>query len=137
MGAKTDYLEDQLTAHLFGDTTYTPPSTYYVALFTAAPGETGGGTEVSGGGYARVGVPRGTANWNMPTGGNATVTNAAAITFPAPTADWGQVTHWGIFDAATAGNLLIYAALDTPKTINNGDPAPSFAAGALTYQEDT
>jgi len=137
MGAKTDYLENKLIDHLFRGTPFTAPSTLYVALFTAAPGEAGGGTEVSGGSYARVGVANSATEWDAPVGGNATTANTNAITFPAPTADWGQVTHWGIFDAATGGNLLIYAALNTPKTINNGDPAPSFAPGALTYQEDT
>ena len=136
MGAKTDYLENACIDHLFRGTPYTAPATLYVALFTAAPGEAGGGTEVSGGGYARVGVAASATEWAAPNAGDATTSNLNAITFPAPTADWGQVVAWGIFDAATGGNLLVYAALGTPKTINNGDPAPSFAAGALTYQED-
>ena len=136
MGAKTDYLEDKFIDHLFRGTPYTAPTTLYVALYTAAPDDTGGGTEVSGGGYARVGVANSDTEWAATVGGNATTSNLNDITFPAPTADWGQVTHFGIFDAATGGNLLVYAALTTPKTINNGDPAPKFAAGALTYQED-
>lgn len=136
MGAKTDYLENQIVDHIFRTASYTKPTTLYVALFTAAPGETGGGTEVSGGSYARVAVSTGDANWAAPVSGNATTSNVNAITFPAPTAAWGSVTHWGVFDAASAGNLLIYAALATSKTVNNGDAAPSFAAGALTYQDD-
>lgn len=136
MGAKTDYLEDKIIGHIFRGASYTAPGTLYVGLFTAAPGEAGGGTEVSGGGYARVGVANSSAEWAATSGGNGTTSNINAITFPAPTASWGQATHWGIFDAATGGNLLVYAALTTPKTINNGDPAPSFATGALTYQED-
>jgi len=60
----------------------------------------------------------------------------SASSLAAPTANWGMVTHWGIFDAATAGNLLIHAALTTSKMINNGDAAPSFGAGALTFQID-
>lgn len=149
MGAKTDYFEGVALQAFFGDNRVAQaPATWYVVLFTAAPGETGGGTEVSGGGYARVAVANTSANWDLTHGGatdanadgvadDATVQNAVQIDFPAPTGDWGQVTHWGLADAATGGNLWIYAALNTPKTINNGDPAPSFAAGALTYQEDT
>lgn len=136
MGAKTNYLEDAIIGHLFRGTPYTAPTTLYVALFTAAPGEAGGGTEVSGGSYARVAVANSSAQWDATSGGNGTTANTNTITFPAPTGDWGQVTHWGIYDASTAGNLLIYADLTDPKSINNGDPAPSFAAGALTYQED-
>jgi len=121
------------------------PATWYVGLFTAAPGETGGGTEVSGGSYARVAVTAGLTQWAgtqgagttaASSGTNGTTSNNAAITFPAPTANWGVITNWGIFDASTGGNLWIYAALTTNKTINNGDPAPSFAAGALTFQID-
>lgn len=136
MGAMSNYLEEAIVGHLFRGAAYTAPTTLYVALFTAAPGEAGGGTEVSGGSYARVGVANSSAQWNAVGGGDGTTENTNAITFPAPTADWGQVTHWGIYDAASAGNLLFYAALTTAKTINNGDAAPSFAAGALSVQID-
>lgn len=136
MGAKTDYLENAIIGHIFRGAAYTAPTTLYVGLFTAAPGEAGGGTEVSGGSYARVAVANSAAEWAAPVAGNGTTSNLNAITFPAPTGDWGQATHWAIFDAATAGNQLINEALTTPKTINNGDAAPSFAPGALTYQED-
>ena len=60
-----------------------------------------------------------------------TMLNNADITFPAPTANWGQATHFGILDAPTAGNLLYQGPLTQPKTINNGDPAPKFPAGSL------
>lgn len=148
MGAKTDHFEGIALKAFFGDgKVVQAPGNWYVALFTAAPGETGGGTEVAGGSYARVLVANTSANWDLTNGGaadanvdgvadNATVNNAAQIDFPAPTANWGQATHWGLFDAATGGNLWIYAVLTTPKTINNGDPAPNFPIGSLTYQED-
>jgi hypothetical protein len=136
MGALTNYTEDEIIKHLFRTGSFTKPSGLHVALFTAAPGEAGGGTEVSGGSYARVASAPGDANWNATAGGNGTTTNAVAVTFPAPTANWGSVTHWGIFDAATGGNLLIYAALSTAKTINSGDAAPAFAPGALSFQID-
>lgn len=136
MGAKTNYLEDEVIKHIFRTGSFTKPTGLHVALFTAAPGEAGGGTEVTGGSYARVNLAPGDANWAATSGGNGTTSNAAAITFPAPTANWGTVTHWGVFDASTGGNLLIYAALTVSKTINNGDAAPSFGVGALTYQDD-
>lgn len=136
MGALTNYAEDETIKHIFRTGSFTKPAGLYVGLFTAAPGEAGGGTEVTGGSYARVSSAPSDANWTATTGGDGTTSNASALTFPAPTANWGNVTHWGIFDAATGGNLLVYAALTTPKTINNGDAAPSFGVGALTFQID-
>ncbi len=136
MGALTNYTEDEIIKHIFRTGSFTKPAGLHVALFTAAPGEAGGGTEVAGGSYARVASAPGDANWAATAAGNGTTSNAVAVTFPAPTANWGSATHWGIFDAASGGNLLIYAALTTAKTINNGDAAPSFGIGALTFQID-
>jgi hypothetical protein len=139
--AMTDYLENKFADHLFRTTTFTQPTTLAVALYTAAPGETGGGTEVSGGSYARVSNNPANANWNG-THGNTTgassgtggqVTNAGTLTFPTPTANWGTITHFGLLDATSAGNLLSYGALTNAKTVNNGDPAPSFQATALSF----
>ena len=145
MAAKSDYLENKIIDWLFRGQTFTPPATLYVALFKVAPSDTGGGTEVTGGSYARVGVTSSLANWAgtqsagstvASSGTGGTTSNNAAITFPAPTANWGSIVAFGIFDAATGGNLLIYGTLNTAKTVNNGDAAPSFPAAALTYQED-
>lgn len=117
----------------------------YVALFTAvADAEAGSLTEVSGGSYARVSVAGGLSSWNATQGGTAGASsgtdgqseNAGAITFPAPTGNWGQVTHFGLYEASSGGSPLIVAALTTPKTINNGDAAPNFSAGALGFQID-
>lgn len=115
---------------MLGKTAWTMP-TAYVGLFTAAPSDSGGGTEVTGGSYARKSTAG--ADWNAASGGSTS--NANAITFVTATASWGTVTHFGIFDAATAGNLLRWAALTTSKAIGNGDTA-SFAAGALVCTED-
>lgn len=109
----SNYLETKILDHVFGGTAYTAPSTLYVALYTAAPGEAGGGTELSGSGYARQ-----TAAFT--TSGNTT-SNSAAIEFPTATAAWGTITHVGVFDASTAGNLLVYTALTASKTIDSGD----------------
>lgn len=117
----------------------------YVGLLTAAPSDSGGGTEATGGSYARVAVANTLANWagtqssgsTTSSSGTAAVTsNNNAITFPAPSANWGVVTHFAIYDALTSGNLVYWAALTTSKTVNNGDAAPSFAAGQLTITED-
>lgn len=130
MTAISDYLEAKiLNWALRGTAMGTAPATVYVALFTAAPNDAGGGTEVAGGSYARVGVST-TGGFNAPTTGGLS-DNAADITFPTPTAAWGTVTHIGVFDAATGGNLLFHGALTTSKTVNNGDPAPKVLAGAL------
>lgn len=145
MSSMSDYLENNIVDWLFRAQVFSPPATLYVGLFTAAPTDTGGGTEVSGGSYARVAVTSSLANWAgtqsagstvASSGTGGTTSNNGAITFPAPTANWGSVVAFGVFDASTAGNLLFYANLTTPKTVNNGDPAPSFAAGALTVQID-
>lgn len=142
MSALSDYLENKLVDHVLRGQSFTPPATVYVALFTAPPSDAGGGTEVSGGAYARVAVTSSLANWagtqsvgstaaSSGTGGQTS--NNATITFPAPSgANWGTITHFGIFDASTGGNLLFHAALTASKSVNDGDSAPSFAAGALT-----
>lgn len=115
MSAMTDYLEDKLLNHTFRNIAFTSPTTVYLALFTSAPGETGGGTEVSGGDYARQSITFGAPS---PSG---TIKNSADITFPTATADWGTITHVAIFDASTGGNMLVYGALTTSKTVGTGD----------------
>jgi hypothetical protein len=136
----SDYLENKIIDHLFRTNTFAKPSGLYVALFTAAPSDAAGGTEVSGGSYARVNLAPLDTNWKATQGGTSgassgtggATANAVAITFPAPSANWGTVTHFGIFDAASGGNLLIWDALTASRTILSGDPAPSFAVDQLT-----
>ncbi|MCI4463680.1 MAG: hypothetical protein JHC30_05885, partial [Caldisericum sp.] len=113
--------------------TYTPPATVYIALFTVAPTDAGGGTEVSGGGYARVAVANNSTNFPPATNGQKS--NGTAIIFPTATADWGTIVAVGIYDAATNGNLLFWANLTTARTVQSGDTA-QFAVGALTFTED-
>ena len=131
MSAMSDYLEGQIIDHLFRTSTFGKPAAIYLALFTAAPSDSGGGTEASGGSYARTQVTQADANWNAPTAGDGLTDNVSDITFPTPTANWGTIVAFGIFDASTAGNLLIHGSLGTSKTVNNGDPAPKFSAGDL------
>jgi hypothetical protein len=127
----SDYLENNLILHIFRTGSWTKPTDLKLALYTAAPSDSGGGTEVAGSiGYARVSVAPLDANWAATSGINGLTSNVADIVFGAPTGNWGQVTHFGIFDQGT--NLLFWGALTTPKTVNSGDPAPKFVAGALT-----
>lgn len=141
--ALSDYLENKVVDHLFRATAYTAPATVYVGLSTAACSDTGFGTEVSGGNYARVSITAATTAFKgthgttsgASSGTNGTITNAAAVSFPTPSAGWGTVTHWHISDASSAGNILICAALTASKTINSGD-AVSFAIDALSIQID-
>lgn len=110
-----------------------PKRTHFYALFTAAPGETGGGTEVSGGAYARVQHAPVDANWNASTqvGGAGRIDNLTDIVYPAPTANWGTITSVAEMTRLTGGNMKMYSDLTTSKTVNNGDPAPKFSAGDL------
>ena len=132
MSAMSDYLEGQVRAHVFRTASFTKPSALWIALFTAAPSDSGGGTEVAGGSYARVQRDPLDANWTAASATDGKTDNAAAITFPAPSAGWGVVTHFGIFDASSGGNLLFHGALTVAKTINASDPAPSFGIAALS-----
>ena len=145
MAAMTDYLENKLIDLIFRGQTYSLPATLYFALFTSGPTEAGGGTEVSGGAYARVGVARSLANFAgtqaagstaASSGTSGTTSNNVAVTFPAPTANWGTIFGVAVFDAATGGNMLFQGALGTPKTVNSGDAAPSFPISAFSFQLD-
>lgn len=127
----SNYLEVALRDHIFRTATFLKPSALYIALHTADPTDAGTGAEVSGGAYARVQRNPADANWSAASPTDGLTDNVADIVFPAPTANWGVVTHLSIWDAATAGNMLGYGALSTPRTINSGDPAPVFAAGSL------
>jgi len=116
----SDDLENKLINHIFRNTDYTRPANIYLALFTAAPSDSGGGTEVSGGSYARQAVATGASTGWDAASGRATA-NTGVVTFPTATADWGTITHVGVFDASTSGNLMFHGALSSNKTVSNGD----------------
>ena len=118
MAGFSDYLEDKVLDHVFGGVAYTAPTTLYVALYTVAPTDTGGGTEVTttGTAYARQ-----TATFTVSGTNPTTATNSAAIEYPTATANYGTVVAVGILDASSAGNLLAYANLTTSKTVSSGD----------------
>ena len=111
-GNLSNYLENKVLDHILGTTSYTKPTTVYVALYTAAPNDAGGGTPVTGGSYARQ-----TAAFDASASG--ATQNSANIDFvnmPACT-----VVAVGIFDALTAGNLLVWGTLATNKSLDAGD----------------
>ena len=114
--AFSDYLEDKLLKHTFANTAFTTPGTVYLGLFTAAPSDTGGGTEVSGGAYARISCAFSVSGTD-PT----TATNSSAAEFATATGTWGSVGWVGVFDASSSGNLLAWAALTASKTVSSGD----------------
>ena len=122
MAGFSNYLENKVVGHVFGGSAYTAPSTLYVALYTSAPSDTGGGTEVSGGAYARQ-----TAAFTISAD---TASNTSAIEYPTATADYGTVVAVGVFDASSSGNLLAYGNLTTSKTVSTGDVF-RFNAGAI------
>jgi hypothetical protein len=114
MAEMSNYLENALVNATLRNTSYTSPATVYVALFTTDPTDANTGTEVTGGSYARTSVA-----FAAPSNGAAA--SSADCTFPTCTSTWGTVSHIGIFDASTAGNLLYHTPLDTSKTIETGD----------------
>ena len=105
--------ETRVLNYVFTASSVTRPTAWHVALYTAAPSDTGGGTEVSGGGYTRKPVA-------FTVSGN-TASNTASVEYPTATAGYGTVTHVGVFDASSGGNLIAYAALTTSKAIDTGD----------------
>ncbi len=139
--ALTDYAENKIVDAVLRGQSLGAPATWYVGLLTSACSDSSAGTEVTGGSYARVAVTAGLTQWagtqsagstTASSGTGGQTSNNATITFPAPTASWGTVTGFGLYDASTSGNQWFCFTLSSSKTINNGDAAPSFAAGALT-----
>jgi hypothetical protein len=109
----TNTYETTTLTWLFTADSATRPTTWYIGLFTTDPGETGSGTEVSGGSYARTAV-------TLTVSGN-TATNSGSVEFAAATGSWGTITHIGVMDASSAGTMIVHAALDASKTIASGD----------------
>jgi len=131
----TDAIEQALLDHFLNDPSYTPES-LWIALSTTTPTEAGGSfTEPSSGAYARVSTAA--ADWGAATGtAPATKSNTAVKTFPTATGDWSagaNMTHFGLFNASSAGTLRAWGALTVPKPVLNGDTA-SFAAASLVLK---
>jgi len=124
MAALSDYSEKLILDYLMTTGSATRPTNWYVALYTAAPSDSGGGTELSGSGYAREAVTFAAAT------SAGTTSNSGAVVFTADGGDWGSVTHMGIHDASSSGNLLWHGALAAAKTVLDGDSL-EFAVGNI------
>ena len=140
--AASKYLKNKLIDFLWRGQTFVPPATQYVALLKTPMIAGEGGTEVTGGGYARVAITASLTTWSgtqgpgtvvASTGTDGDLSNNVVIQFPAPTGAWGVVTDQAIFDALTGGNILTSSALTDPKTINANDDAPSFAIDTFVH----
>lgn len=135
-GSASDYLELKLLEEIVGKTAYTMP-TAYIALLTAAPTDAStGATIVEPAGadaYARITTSG--ASWG--TAASGSIANAAILTSPTATGDWGEITHFALLDSATlgAGNVLVWGELTDSKTVLSGDSL-SFAVGALIITLD-
>lgn len=113
MSAFSNYLENKVLDHVFGGVAYSAPATLYLALYTSDPGDDNSGTECSGTSYARQTIAF--------TVTNDTASNTSAVEFPTAGSAWGTITHVGILDALTGGNLLAHGALTASKVVNSGD----------------
>lgn len=135
-GSKTTYMENLILKWLTGKQANTQ-LTVYLGLFNTPPTDAGAGSgEVSGGSYARVklNTPPGTNTYFGSAASNSQIATTADITFPTPSADWGYVNAVGIFDASTAGNLLLWATIPPKQIVQNS--AVVFPAGAIVIGED-
>ena len=113
MAGTSDYLEAAVLDAVLRNTSYTSPSTVYLGLYTTAPGDDNSGTEVSGGSYARQ-----SCAFSRTAGVGS---NTSAVEWPTATGSWGTITHIGVLDASTSGNLLYHASLSSSKAITTGD----------------
>jgi len=130
MSVLSNYSEKLLLDWLLTTGVATRPTSWYVALYTAAPNDTGGGTEVSTGGYARQSITFAAAS--SPGG---SIANSDVVNFTASGATYGIVSHLGIFDAVSGGNLLAYGPLSVAIEVLDGD-ALEFGIGNLIVTLD-
>lgn len=123
MSAASDFLEKAILDHVLGNATYTQPTDLYLGLFTNTSGNASANLEagvltdeVSGGDYGREII-----TFDEAVSPDGSADSAATVTFPAASANWGEVTHVAVTDASSAGNVLFYGTVTTPKTIESGD----------------
>jgi len=128
MAELSNYLENKLLDHVLRNVSYTSPTTVYVGLYTSDPQDDNSGTEVSGGSYARQVL-------DVTTASGGVVTSDADVTFPQATGNWGTITHIGLLDALSSGNLLMHTPLTTSKLIEIGDIL-KIPVGNLTAELD-
>ena len=125
MSSFSDALENNVLDHYFRNQASIGTATVYVALYTADPSDAGGGTELSGNGYARQAVTFGAASGGV-------ISNSGDLTFgPNTTSDWGTVVAAGVFTLSSGGTLLAWTGLTVDKPVAVGDSA-TIATGALS-----
>ena len=118
--------------HYLGGPSYAAPATHYLALFSTLPAGGVAGTELAGGGYARVPITNTTTAW--PTAVAGAKSNGLAIVFAPATVNWAQAVAFGLFDAATGGSLIAAGPLAVAVTVAVGNVV-WFPAGSLTISE--
>ena len=129
MSEASDYVENQILDCYLNQSNITAPTAIYLGLHTASPADDASGTEVSGNGYARVAI---TTKFDAASGTGGSLSSNADITgFAASGGSWGTVSHVGIWDASTSGNLLFHTALDSSAAVNDGD-SYQISSGNLT-----
>ena len=132
-GSKSNYLENEILDHVLGGADWPRPSTVYLAMYTTAPSDSGGGVEVSAGGYARLSITNNATNF--PAAASGAKSNGTDFVFPEATNAWGLVIAWALFDAVTAGNMLYWGDFTQTQTIGVGSAA-KVKAGDLDFSED-
>jgi hypothetical protein len=128
MSSMSNWLESELLNHVLRNSATASPVTVYAALFTSDPTDADVGTEVSGGSYARQSVTFGVVV-------SGATDNTGLITYPVATADWGVVSHVGIYDAVGGGNLLFHAPMTSVEQVLNGQTF-TFPIGQLRVTLD-
>jgi len=124
MAALSNYAENEMLDHMLGTGSFTAPSNVFLSLWTSDPTDAGSGTELSGSGYVRKDINFGAAS-------SGVATSSGVVTFDTASGSWGTVTHIGIHDAVSSGNLLFHGALTASKAIASGDVF-QVANGAIT-----
>jgi len=132
MANASNFLETQVLNHFFRGGEIQSPPNLYLALYISDPTEADIGTEIQGGSYERQIV---TFTAPQQVNGSGQIENDTQITFPTATADWGTISHWGIRDEETNGNLLTYGAVPIPKIITQDDEA-KFNIGSIVVSMD-
>ena len=132
MAKATSWRNATLDALLGNQSLTLPGSTLYLALYTVAPTEDGGGTECTGGSYARLSVTNDLTTWPAAVGG--VKSNGITLSMVTPTAPWGDVVAWGLHDHVSNDSLVLWGLLDSTVTVDTSDTV-QFAAGDLSFDE--
>ena len=128
MSAMSDYLELKFLDHFTGTASTSAPSAVYLGLATGSIGDDASGSELTGNNYSRKAITFASAS-------SGSIASNSAVEFDPATGSWGDVSHWGIFDASSSGNLLFHGSFTSAKTIASGDIL-KVASGSLTISAD-